>query len=150
MTDEFDPHPELFGTTHEFLRLNENPKVDYEPLILRYELMLLRETGHLPSLYKCAGCGKTVASAPRTAFGLLAGGIICDSCRHGQRRIVSIREEVLLILRYFADPEGDAWRTDDRYRDREKEIRPIMNQYFVELMGKRPKLHGYIPILGKS
>ena len=47
LTDEMDPHPELYDVTLESLRLLEDGEVLYEPVVLRYELTVLRETGHL-------------------------------------------------------------------------------------------------------
>lgn len=149
-TDEMDPHPRLYDVTQECLRDFENPDLEYEPTVLRYEFNLLQEIGQQPSLRKCVACGQDVVKSKRIAFGMLAGGVLCSGCRIGQRRIVSLRAEVIDILSEFGDPDSSDWRNNSSYQIHEKEIRPFVNNYFAELLGKRPRMFGYIPILGKS
>ena len=149
-TDEMDPHPRLFDISLECLRDLENSDLEYEPTVLRYELSLLQEIGQAPSLRRCVACGRDVAALHRIAFGLLAGGVLCDGCRRGQRRIVSLRVEVIEILSEFGDPSSSNWRNNSSYKNHEKEIRPFVNNYFAELLGKRHRMFGYIPILGRS
>lgn len=147
LTDEMDPHPELFEVANQSLRWMEDSQTEFEPVVLRYELAILRETGHLPSLAKCVGCGKLVTDSGRVSFGLQAGGVLCPSCRAGHRRLISLRPEIRNILRDFSDPDVDWQRKTGDYQQARKEIRPVMNQYLAGLMGKRPRLHGYLSIL---
>lgn len=147
LTDEMDPHPELFEIAQQSLRLIEDSSTAFEPVILRYELAILRETGHLPSMNQCVGCGSQIGEFPRVSMGLQAGGILCSTCRAGHRRLVSIRSEIRHAIREYSDPKSDRWRNDKDYCGLEKEIRPVMNQYLAELLGKKPRLHGYLKIL---
>lgn len=147
LTDELDPHPDLFDVTIESLRQIEDPAVNYEPVILRYELTTLRETGHLPSLDKCVGCGRGIQPQTRVSFGLLAGGVLCSQCRAGHRRLLSIRTGILEVLKEFSDPKSSTSRSHQAYFDAQKEIRPVMNSYIAELLGKKPKLSRFLPIL---
>lgn len=150
LTDEFDPHPALFELTAETLRLVENVEFPFEPAILRYELILLKETGHLPSLQKCVGCGRVVQPDAKFSFGVLAGGVLCSQCRVGHRRLIGLRSGILEVLRDFSDPSSEQWRTHPGYKNYEKEIRPLINNYISQLLGKKMRLQGYIPILGKN
>ena len=147
LTDEMDPHPELFSVTRQSLRLLEDSSVACEPVILRYELAILKETGHLPSLTKCVGCGKPIGQSDRISFGLHAGGVLCSICRPGHRRLVSIRTEIRDALNDFSDPKSDIWRNDQAYNQIKNEIRPVINQYLAELMNKKPRLQSYLSFL---
>jgi DNA repair protein RecO (recombination protein O) len=150
LTDELDPHPELFDFTLQSLRMVEEPSVPFEPVVLRYELNILKETGQLPSLQQCVGCGQEIDSNARVTFGLLAGGVLCAGCRSGHRRLVSLRPEILDVLCQFSNPDFKDWRDDRSYQKCEKEIRPLINNYLVELLGKKLRLHGFISILGRN
>ena len=56
LTDEYDPHPELFDAADATLSaLRTQPAV--ASLVLRFELTALRVLGHLPSLDACVECG---------------------------------------------------------------------------------------------
>ena len=146
LTDDADPHPELFDAASETLAGLSSG--DSAPgLVLRFELTALRTLGHLPSLDECVECGAAAPAAGRVAFGLLAGGVLCARCRPGKKQVVSLRAESLRILRQFADPRADAWRQTEIDRGLRGEIRGVMNQYLCNLLGRRPRMHGYLGIL---
>src|SRR4029079_10510295 len=89
LTERGDPHPALFQAAEATLReLDDEAPV--AETIVKFELAALREAGHAPSLEQCVVCVKTVASGGRVAFGMVAGGVLCDECRPGRRTIVSV------------------------------------------------------------
>lgn len=147
LMDELDPHPELWEATERSLRLIENPTEELEPVILHYELFLLREAGLFPSLDTCVGCGQPIPPGARVSFGLIAGGVLCGNCRSGHRQLVSVRREIVEILKNFSDPDPSRWRNHSGYHQLEKEIRPLMNRFLAALMGKQPRMKGYLRIL---
>ncbi len=58
LTDEYDPHPDLFDAAEQSLAaLSNTDAVAFA--VLRFELTALRVLGHLPSLDRCVECGKT-------------------------------------------------------------------------------------------
>jgi DNA repair protein RecO (recombination protein O) len=143
LTDSSDPHPALFEAADATLLALDG---DSEPaqVVLRFELTLLRELGHLPSLDQCVGCGRRIAPAPRTAFGQLAGGVLCPRCRAGQRQVISISAGAMEALRELADPSDQSWprrRLDRRLRG---ELRGILNHYLTNLLGRRLRMHAYL------
>ncbi|MCH7726024.1 MAG: DNA repair protein RecO, partial [Planctomycetes bacterium] len=71
LTDTADPHPKLFDVANSMLASldDEGPVV---PIVLRFELTMLRELGHMPSLVDCVGCGQRVGDE-RMIGALLAG-----------------------------------------------------------------------------
>ena len=84
LTDEDDPHPELFDLADETLEaLAAGDAVPRR--IVRFELGALRLLGHMPALEHCAECGTPVATTGRVAFGQVEGGVLCPKCRAGKR-----------------------------------------------------------------
>lgn len=146
LTDDADPHPELFDAACETLLGLSSGDSTVAGLVLRFELAALRTLGHLPSLDVCVECGAPAPTTPRVAFGLLAGGVLCARCRPGKKQVVSLRVESLRIIEQFSDPGEQAWRQpiDRALRG---EVRGVLNQYLCNLLGRRPKMHGYLGIL---
>ncbi len=144
LTDDGDPHPELFDAAdHTLLALDGNDEL--APLVLRFELTALRLLGHLPSLDACVVCGQDVPAEGRVAFGQLAGGVLCRTCRIGQRQVVSVSAGAIETLRRFAQPD-DEWRRGINSRIR-GELRGIVNHYLNNLLGHRPRLQPYLSTL---
>jgi len=144
LVDDYDPHPELFRATDGTLaRLCSGQ--DVPATVLRFELTALRLLGHLPSLSLCVECGEPVAAEGRIAFGQLAGGVLCRSCRPGKRHVVSISAAVLNVLRAMAS-ERETGRQDAQLDSQvQGELRGVMNHYISHLLGKKLKLQ---PLLG--
>ncbi len=89
LTDDYDPHPELFDAAVSTLAaLRREGAV--AAVLVRFELTALRVLGHLPALERCAECGRPIEAAGRVPFGRLAGGVLCETCRRGQKQIISI------------------------------------------------------------
>ena len=148
LTDNGDPHPELFALADETLLALDGGK-PVAPVVLRFEVQGLRLLGHLPSLDECVGCGQTVPEQSRTAFGLVAGGVLCANCRSGQRQVASITSGGLAALRRFAEPGRD-WESltlDDKVRG---ELRGLWNNYLAHLIGHKLRMHEYLGGLAQS
>ena len=143
LTDDYDPHPELFDLADQTLcELAAGSPV--ASLVLRFELVALRILGHLPSLDMCVECGEQVEVRGRVAFGQLAGGVLCSRCRPGKRQVVSVPAEAIVALRRFADPASDAWRREEPDRRVRGELRAVLNHYLNHLLGRKLRLHDYL------
>ncbi len=147
LTDDADPHPELFDVAVETLAALATGGAPVAALILRFEMMALRLLGHLPSLDACVDCGAEAPATGRVAFGLLAGGVLCTRCRPGKRQVVSIHAGSLRVMQHFADPQFTLWRKMEIDRSLRGELRGVVNQYLCHLLGRRPRMHGYLGIL---
>lgn len=148
LTDDYDPHPELFDAAEQTL-FELATGHTMPPLVLRFELAALRLLGHLPELELCVECGVRVEPvAGRVAFGQLAGGLLCPKCKLGKRRVVAVSTEVIHALRLFADADSDAWRTWEIDRRTRGELRAVFNQYLYDLVGHKLKMHHYLGTLG--
>jgi DNA repair protein RecO (recombination protein O) len=143
LTHDYDPHAELYDAAVQTLaELSAESPV--APLVLRFELVALRVLGHLPSFAACAECGAAVAKSGRVAFGLLAGGVLCERCRVGKRKLVSVSAAVVETLDRFAATNGEGWRTAELPATVRGELRGVLNNYLTHLVGHRPKMHEYL------
>jgi len=78
---ENDPHPQWFDATLDALQQLQQSSV--WQVLLRWEIIALREAGFQPMLDNCVVCKKPIqelaASQPIT-WNALAGGVICGGC----------------------------------------------------------------------
>ena len=151
LTDDYDPHPELFDLADETLEaLSAGESVARR--VLRFELGALRALGHLPALEICVDCGKPVAaSGPgRIAFGQLDGGVLCGGCRGGKKQVASISPAAVRTMRELADPLRRTWQRlaiDPRLLG---EIRGVLNHYLLNLLGRKPRMYDYLPLFSSE
>jgi DNA repair protein RecO (recombination protein O) len=142
LTDQYDPHPELFDLADETLAALSGG----EPVakrILRFELGALRELGHMPSLDACVHCGLKVPASGRVAFGQLDGGVLCRKCRGGRKQVASVSAGALRYMAELADP-SDVWRRIEIDPRSGGELRGLLNHYLANLLGRKPRMHKYI------
>jgi DNA repair protein RecO (recombination protein O) len=149
LTDQYDPHPELYDLAEETLgalSAGEPPS----DRVLRFELCALRLLGHFPSLEACVECGAAVSPAGQVAFGQIDGGVLCGRCRNGKRQVALVSGEVLKIMAQAADPSDRAWSNltiDPRSRG---ELRGVLNRYLWNLLGRKPRMHEYLGLLSSG
>jgi len=148
LTEEDDPHPELFDLADQTLAaLGAGEPVG--KWIVRFELGALRLLGHQPSLDDCAECGAAVAKTGRVAFGMLDGGVLCSECRAGKSQIALVNAGALRAMAQLADADGVAWRRMEIDSRTFGEMRGVLNQYLTHLLGRKPRLHEYLRNLKK-
>ncbi len=143
LTDDYDPHPELFDAADRALAALRSSH-GVAPVVLRFELTALRVLGHLPSLENCAECGNAVQLVGRVPFSQLAGGVLCKSCRVGQKQVISVSAAVLITLARLADPACEALRPEEFDPRTYGELRAVLNHYWSHLLGHQPRMHRYL------
>lgn len=158
LTDQYDPHPQLFDLADEALcnlsagasgggvseKAVQGEEGKEGRAVLRFELGALRELGHLPTLSVCADCGAAVSITGRVAFGQLDGGVLCGRCRTGKKQVASVTAGAIRAMDSLADPAGRAAgriRIDERTYG---EVRGVLNHYLVNLLGRKPRMHQYL------
>lgn len=145
LTDRGDPHPEIFRLADRVLNeLNQLKPI--EPLVLRFEMLLLRLLGQLPELTRCVETGEPIGQTGRTPFGLLAGGVLSRRVRGGHRQVLNVAVESLKLLSIFAAPE-ETWRQTQIPGQQSVEIRALVNRYYSHLLGRPPRLADYLRIV---
>ena len=146
LTDDYDPHPELFDLADDTLgTLSAGEPVATR--LLRFEMISLRLLGHLPSLETCVDCGTHVPLSGRVAFGEMDGGVLCARCRVGKRQVASVSAGALRVMAQFAEPESQTWRRTEIEPRLGGELRGVLNRYLCSLLGRRPRMHEYLGLL---
>jgi DNA repair protein RecO (recombination protein O) len=149
LTDEDDPHPELFDLADATLEaLAAGDAVPRQ--VVRFELGALRLLGHMPALEDCAECGTPVEKTGRVAFAQIEGGVLCPKCRVGKRQVISVSAGALRTMAQLADLGGTAWRHMEIDPRTLGELRGVMNHYLVNLLGQKPRMHKYLGALWSS
>lgn len=145
MTDEDDPHPELFQVTKDTLsRLEQGQSPAL--VVARFEALMLRFLGHAPSLTHCAETGKPMTITGNVPFGLTAGGILSPEVRPRHTRVVFVPARVLQVWNLLAR-EDSAWEAIELDAATAGHLRSLLNQYFAHLIGHPPKMHRYLGTL---
>jgi DNA repair protein RecO (recombination protein O) len=144
LTDDYDPHPELFDGFIDFLRsVNEIRDAEYEirdtlALLILFQFTLLKEVGLMPVLNYCVNCKTAFSSAWQGGyFSSSANGIVCRDCEAAFPDKIKLTTSVANCL---ADlklvPEADK-RTLNR-------IEKLLISHFTETLGRSPKLAKHI------
>jgi DNA repair protein RecO (recombination protein O) len=147
LTDNADPHPELFAAADAALVALDGDASVPETL-LRFELAALQQVGHQPSLDQCVSCGREMpeGGSGRTAFGMLSGGVLCDACRSGRRGVVSVSSRALAAMRQALAATGGELTIDPSVRG---ELRSVMKNYLAHLVGHRLRMSDYLRAAGR-
>ncbi len=143
LTDEEDPHPELFDAADATL-VALTGECSVAALVLRFELTALRIVGHLPSFDSCVECGKSVEAVGQMHVGLLSGGVLCAQCRPGKKQVVELPAGSLRTLAQFADPTRSAWQRLELDPRTAGAVRGMMSRYIANLLGRPARMHSYL------
>ena len=143
LTDDNDPHPELFDLADETLAALAAGEVVHRHLA-RFELVALRFLGHAPALEQCAECGTKIDLTGRIAFGGIHGGALCRECRSGKSNVVLVSARVLQTMAQLADLETQTWRRMEIDARILGELRSVLNHYIANLLGRKPRLYDYL------
>jgi DNA repair protein RecO (recombination protein O) len=146
LTDQRDPHPSVFRAARQTLD-GLNNHSDVATSVLRFELLTLRNLGHLPSLDDCVECGRPLApGGERVAFGLVAGGVLCPQCKVGRRPVVALRRRAVDALRQLSNDQGNE-DFEEIDRSVRGELRGLMTNYVSHLLGHRLRMSDFLSTL---
>jgi DNA repair protein RecO (recombination protein O) len=146
-TQDYDPHPTLFDAAIGTLRGLGKMSGETQALVTGFELVWLRELGYRPRLDACAGCGALLQSMDvgRVLYSPASGGVICTDCGQNVpdcRELSKIAFAALLEL--VAATETNDPAAVSIPRGSLGEIRQILGQTVSFVLGKRPRLLGYV------
>jgi DNA repair protein RecO (recombination protein O) len=141
LTQENDPHPNLFDEALAILEDLGQPDVPTGPRLARFELVLLRELGYRPTLQQCAVCAAPVMGKG-IGFSPAAGGVVCGNClgavQHRRPLPLAVWETLVLL-----ESGETAWRKAIDASTRAA-VRQILNEYMTYLLGRQPRLLPYL------
>ncbi len=157
LTDEADPHPEVFDMAMKAIELIDGDG-DVSRAVFEFECGLLQQLGHSPMLTRCVACGINKTKIDRVHFGLADGGLLCNECCRGKSAIKILGSECLQFLMdqfgvtlesasTLAESNAESgnntpisFSAHSGYR----ESRQLMNQYLNYLVGHQIRLQKYI------
>ena len=143
LIEEYDPHPVLFDQVARTLNdLAKEP--DPREIILRFELILLREIGHLPAFDVCMACSQPVQQNGNYAFWVSQGGLICRNCQKEGYSHHSIQPGTIAVWQRLSDLSDQDGQRVAISAQQSKEMQRILTACFSHLLGHRPKLLRYI------
>jgi len=143
LTDEYDPHPDLFDHLIQFLEDIEAGRLepgrrDILMRLILFQLALLHEVGLRPVLGVCANCRKPLAAeGGESYFSHAANGLICRDCE------MSFPDRLLLSPRaakYLTDVK-QIGTADEKTLD---EIERVLVHHFTGILGYRPRMAQYV------
>lgn len=142
-TKDYDPHPQLFDNFLQFLQdINhlQNNKYAPLPLLILFQLSLLKEIGIQPVLNHCVNC-KTRDAIRDTQyevhFSSQANGLVCRDCESAFPDKVKLSAgsvKCLMSLKLIAGADEKTLR----------EIEKVLIYHFTGLLGRPPKMASYI------
>jgi DNA repair protein RecO (recombination protein O) len=145
-TQDYDPHPVLFdaalGALRDLGKGNEPAAV-----VSAFELVWLRELGYSPRLDACATCGSQVLPEGnlRAVFSPSAGGALCPACGPVAADRRWLTAAALAALRDLtAAVESDNPVSLELSPAVREELRPVLGQTVSFVLGRRPRLLGYV------
>jgi DNA repair protein RecO (recombination protein O) len=150
MTDDYDPHPQLFESFLQFLK--DTRVTRHEPrgtisLLILFQLTLLKEAGVMPIWDYCVNC-KTRYSTGHLAvergaasgevyFSSSANGLVCRDCEPTFPDKVRLTKEAAACLANLRKIPEAAEKTL-------REIEKILVRHFTELLGRPPKMAKHV------
>jgi DNA repair protein RecO (recombination protein O) len=144
-TQDYDPHPGLFDRALRTLR-QLGKEADSRLLVTGFELAWLNELGYSPRLDLCAGCGaQLIEGVGRLTYSPASGGGLCPSCGPGAADRRWISWEAFARLRELATAVHDEHPISPEVPPGVfGEVRQILGQTVSCVLGKRPRLLGYV------
>ena len=106
LTEECDPHPELYRDLVATLRGLAGPDAA-GPWVPRFQAALLNAIGYAPNLESCVSCRHTIRKRQVVYFSSTAGGLICRDCEPHYVEKLRVSPELVGTSPASGDPH--AW-----------------------------------------
>ena len=143
LTEEYDPHPELFDHFLGFLQDIEEGKVgpDRRDIMIRlilFQFVLLHEVGLQPILSSCVNCKRPFGADGRESyFSPAVNGVVCRDCE------MSFPDKIRLGPK-AAHALADIKRIAQADQATLDEIEQVLIHHFTHILGRPPKLAKHV------
>ena len=137
LTEDWDPNPSVYDALEEALIALDSGSRELKVLVALQE-SLLTDTGVMPRLNTCVGCGNNVGRGD-TYFSSFEGGLLCRDCESArvEKRLVTISSEGLRTGHFRTD--ADLAGAFD-----------LFNYHISHLMGRQPAAHRHLLAIANS
>jgi len=140
LTDNWDPHPQLFDCFKQFLNnlSQAKKKSTAVSLLIVFQLALLTELGLQPVLNACVNCKTSFTpNWPQSYFSSSANGFICQDCENSFPDKIRLNDDT-------ADYLGNLTKLRQAPEKTLNEIEKVLVRHFTELLHRPPKMAKYI------
>ena len=144
LTEEYDPHPVLYDEAVTTLRRLAE-EADFRWPVLRFEVVTLREIGHLPDFRACLACGRAVVDYTNYVFWVSQGGLLCPNCRQPEFAAHPIHGATLSLFEQLSAEFPPPVPADPVSTKTLKELRHLLTAAICQSLDRRPKMLGYLP-----
>ncbi len=146
LTEDFDPAPEVYNLAISTLAALSSPENLSSPLIIHFEISLLRLIGLLPNLFECSVCGEAVQTGKKFAHWVSQGGVLCGACRREDFAGVSISSGSIEILRRLTQESAETICNIEFTGKQSEECHKLAVSAITHALGRRPSTLRYIQI----
>ena len=146
LTEDFDPAPEVYNLAISTLAALSSPENLSSPLIIHFEISLLRLIGLLPNLFECSVCGEAVQTGKQCAHWVSQGGVLCGACRREDFAGVSISSGSIEILRRLTQESAETICNIEFTGKQSEECHKLAVSAITHALGRRPSTLRYIQI----
>jgi len=142
LSEEYDPHPQLYAESLETLRQLETSDTPL-PEIMFLEAAVLREVGQMPEFDVCVACGEPTVDDQPYGFWLSQGGLICLKCQSGRYPEQRLSPGAVSAMKFLCSPDASAARQLTLSDQQRNEIRHVLTGLISQMLGRRPKMLRY-------
>jgi DNA repair protein RecO (recombination protein O) len=135
LTHDDDPHPQLFDITVEVLRMLDSAG-DTRLILRRFELSILRETGHMPHLNGCVSCGATLPEGQPVWFSAVVGGLLCSACARTGAGTLRLSPGSAKVLTVLGNAASDQWQRLQLRGAVDREVGAVTRAAVLHLVGR--------------
>jgi DNA repair protein RecO (recombination protein O) len=145
LIEEHDPHPELFDRLERTLPELATPR--REEAFLAFQLDLLRESGYLVELFRCASCGAVLDERGPAYFSANRGGVVCRNCEGTLPDRTEIDPRLLRLLQIILQlprSNGSAQRLPQLTRHQTDPINRMFADHIQHTLGRPLRVSRYV------
>lgn len=143
LTEDYDPHLVLYQAAQEALEMFRTSETTMLGVV-RFELVLLKEIGHLPDFEFCAACCAELTEGKTFGFWVSEGGLICPECQREGYSQISIHAGTAAAMRLLSGDSENAWKRLNLNPGQLKEIKTVTTSAISHVLGRRPKMLKYL------
>lgn len=150
LTGDDDPFPGLYAAAVDVLQRLSSQAGGSQSVgldVLRFELNLLRELGHLPAFDECLSCHTPVsAQSGPMSFWVSQGGLLCAQCRRDEYARNLVHPGTVAVMRRLAERDDPLSMRLTVSPQQQRELRYLVTAIISHLLGGRPKMARYLQL----